>query len=76
MTDTVISFPRSRERLAKLIREIVYDVVAIDMTLDETFDERSPEEIDEMTRRLESVQTEVEALQDFLSSKETGWITG
>jgi hypothetical protein len=52
MTETVVSFPRSRERLAKLIREIVYDVVAIDMTLDETFNERSPEEIDEMTRRL------------------------
>jgi hypothetical protein len=76
MTETVISFPRSRERLANLIREIVYDVVAIDMTLDDLFDERSPEQLDEMTRRLEFIQTEVEALRDLSSRKEAGWITG
>jgi hypothetical protein len=54
----------------------VYDVVAIDVTLDEAFDERSPEQLDEMTRRLELIKTEVEALKDLSSRKEAGWITG
>jgi hypothetical protein len=76
MTETVITFPRSRERLAKLIREIVYDVVTIDTTLDDAFDRCSPEQIDEVTRRLQLIQTEVESLTDFLSRKEAGWITG
>ena len=76
MTETVISFPRSRDRLAKLVREIVCDMVAIDMTLDDTFDERSPEQLDEITCRLEFIGTEIEALKDILSRKEAGWITG
>ena len=76
MTETVISFPRRRERLTKLVREIVFDIVAIDTILDDRFEERSPEQLDEMTRRLELIQTEVEALRDFSSQKEEGWITG
>jgi hypothetical protein len=40
------------------------------------FDECSPEELDEMKRRLEFIQAEVEALRDFSPREGVGWITG
>jgi hypothetical protein len=76
MPETVISFPRSKERLAKLVREILDDIVAIDITLDDAFDECSPEQLDEMKRRLEIIQAEVEALREFSPREAVGWITG
>lgn len=76
MTETVISFPRSKEALTKLVRNILGDIVAIATTIDEIFDECSPEQIDEMKRRLESIEAEVEALKDFSPRESAGWITG
>jgi hypothetical protein len=76
MTEAVISFPRSKERLAKLVRNILDDIVAIDMTLDDIFDECSPEQLDEMKRRLECIQAEVEAIKAFSPREVVGWITG
>ena len=76
MTKTVISFPRSKDRLAKLVRCILDDVVAIDMTLDDIFDECSPEQFDEMKRRLEFIQAEVEAIKELSPREAVGWITG
>jgi hypothetical protein len=76
MTETVISFPRSKEGLTKLVRNILGDIVAIATTIDEIFDECSPEELDEMKRRLEFIQAEVEALRDFSPREGVGWITG
>jgi hypothetical protein len=76
MTEAVISFPRSKERLAKLVRNILDDIVAIDMTLDDIFDECSPKQLDEMKRRLECIQAEVEAIKAFSPREVVGWITG
>ncbi len=76
MTKTVISFPRSKERLAELVRNILDDVVAIDMTLNDIFDECSPEQFDEMKRRLEFIQAEVEAIKELSPREAVGWITG
>jgi hypothetical protein len=76
MTETVISFPRSKEVLTKLVRNILGDIVAIATTIDEIFDECSPEELDEIKRRLESIEAEVEALKDFSPREVAGWITG
>jgi len=76
MTETVISFPRSKEGLTKLVRNILGDIVAIATTIDEIFDECPPEQLDEMKRRLEFIQAEVEALKDFSPREAAGWITG
>jgi hypothetical protein len=76
MAETVISFPRSKERLTNLLRNILGDVVAIATTIDEVFDECSPEQLDEMKRRLEFIQAEVESLKDFSPREAVGWITG
>ena len=76
MSETVISFPRSKETLTKLVRNILGDIVAVATTIDEIFDECSPEQVDEMRRRLEFIQAEVEALRDFSPREVTGWITG
>jgi hypothetical protein len=76
MTETVIPFPRSKERLAKLVRGILDDIFMIDATLDDIFDGCSPEQFDEMTRRLEFIQTEVEAIKKFSPREVVGWITG
>jgi hypothetical protein len=72
----VISFPRSKERLTNLLRNILGDVVAIATTIEEIFDECSPEQLDEMKRRLEFIQAEVESLKDFSPRGVVGWITG
>jgi hypothetical protein len=76
MTETVIAFPRSKERLTNLLRNILGDVVAISTAIDEIFDEYSPEHFDEVRRRLELIQAEVESLKDFSSREAVGWITG
>jgi hypothetical protein len=59
-----------------LVRNILDDIVAIDMTLDDIFDECSPEQLDEMKRRLECIQAEVEAIKAFSPREVVGWITG
>jgi len=76
MSGTVISLPRSKETLTKLVRNILGDIVAIATTLDEIFDECSPERVDEMKRRLEFIQAEVEAIKAFSPREPVGWITG
>jgi hypothetical protein len=76
MAETVISFPRSKERLTNLLRNILGDVVAIATTIDEVFDECSPEQLDEVRRRLEFIQAEIDALKDFPPREVVGWITG
>jgi len=43
--------------------------------IDEAFDERSPEQLDEVRRRLEFIQAEVESLKDFPPREVVGWIT-
>jgi hypothetical protein len=76
MTETVISFPRSKEALTKSLRNILGDIVAIATAIDEIFDECSPEQLDEMKRRLEFIEAEVESLKDFSPREAVGWITG
>jgi len=76
MAEIVISFPRSKEGLTRLVRNILGDVVAIATTIDETFDECSPGQLDEMKRRLEFIQAEVEALKDFSPRGVAGSVTG
>ena len=76
MTETVISFPRPKERLVKLVHDILDDIVAIYMSLDDIFDECSPEQFDEVRRRLEFIQAEVEAIKAFSPREPVGWITG
>jgi len=76
MSETVLAFPRSKETLTKLVRNILGDIVAVATTIDEIFDECSPEQLDEMKRRLEFIQAEVEALKDFYPREMAGWITG
>jgi len=76
MTETVIAFPRSKETLTKLVCNILGDIVAISTTIDESFDECSPEQVDEMKRRLEVIQTEAEALKDLSPRAAAGWVTG
>ena len=76
MEQTVISFPRSKEKLARLVHGILDDVFMIDATLDNIFDACSPEQFDEMIRRLEFIQAEVESLKDFSPREMVGWITG
>jgi hypothetical protein len=76
MSETVIAFPRSKETLNELVRNILGDIVAIATTLDEIFDECSPDQLDEMKRRLEFIQAEVEALKDYSPREVAGWITG
>jgi hypothetical protein len=76
MTETVVPFPRSKEWLTRLVRNILGDITAIAITIDETFDEYSPEQLDELKRRLELIQTEVESLRDYSPHEVAGWITG
>jgi phosphopantetheine adenylyltransferase len=76
MTETVIAFPRSKEGLTKLIRSILGDIVMIATTIDEIFDQCSAEQLDEMKRRLEFIQAEVEALKEHSPREAAGWITG
>jgi hypothetical protein len=76
MTETVVPFPRSKEWLTRLVRNILGDITAIATTIDETFDEYSPEQLDELKRRLELIQTEVESLRDYSPHEVVGWITG
>jgi hypothetical protein len=76
MTETVIAFPRSKEGLTRLVRNILGDIVEFATTIDEVFDECSPEQLDEMKRRLEFIQAEVEALNDLSPREVAGWITG
>jgi hypothetical protein len=76
MMETVISFPRSKERLAKLVRDILDDIVTIDITLDDAFDACSPEQLDEMRRRLEIIRAELDAIREFSPREVVGWITG
>jgi aryl-alcohol dehydrogenase-like predicted oxidoreductase len=52
------------------------DIVEFATTIDEVFDECSPEQLDEMKRRLEFIQAEVEALNDLPPREVLGWITG
>jgi hypothetical protein len=76
MTETVISFPRSKEKLARLVRGILDDIFMIDASLGGIFDECSTEQFDEMTRRLEIIQADVEALKELSPREVVGWITG
>jgi hypothetical protein len=76
MAETVIPFPRSKEALTKSLGNILGDIIAIATTIDEIFDECSPEQLDEMKRRLEFIQAEVESLKDFSPREAVGWITG
>ncbi len=76
MTETVIAFPRSKEGLTKLVRNILGDIVTIALSIDEIFDDCSPEHLDEMKRRLEFIQAEIEALKEFSPREAAGWITG
>jgi hypothetical protein len=76
MTETVIAFPRSKEGLTRLVRNILGDIVEFATTIDEVFDECSPEQLDDMKRRLEFIQAEVEALNDLPPREVVGWITG
>ncbi len=76
MTETVIAFPRSKEGLTKLVRNILGDIVTIALSIDDIFDDYPPEHLDEMKRRLEFIQAEVEALKEFSPWEAAGWITG
>jgi len=65
MKRTILPFERSKKRLSELVRYIIDDIATVDACLDNIFDDCSPEQLDELRRRLEFVQAEVEALKAF-----------